>query len=117
MPLRRFIPRDQDEDKAFDVRRIVEVCRARGVAGTTTDARLIWKAHSDSSAATWLFLPYDDNEIFDVMNSVSREIEDGTDDATAEDTSARWCGWVKQRRMRWRLRWQSKCMREARLFC
>lgn len=47
-----------------DITRIVNICEKRGLRISEEDAKRAWELHSDSMCASWLILPYMDDEVF-----------------------------------------------------
>lgn len=56
-----------DEYDRWDVDRMIEVLEARGHTVSRADAHDAWKAHSESSCATWLILPDSDDDLVDEL--------------------------------------------------
>lgn len=56
-----------------DVKRIVEVLKARSVEITPKEAEELWNAYSDDMCAQWLGLPDNDKELFDIIISQAKE--------------------------------------------
>lgn len=56
-----------------DVDRIVRACAAAGYAISRTDAEMVWEAHSNDYAASWLVLPEDDADLVVSVRCYCRE--------------------------------------------
>lgn len=71
---RRSIRLNEHQQRhASDVERIQRVALSHGVLLGWMDAYSLWDNHSDSYAAGWLFLPDNDDELW---NTIKYEIQD-----------------------------------------
>lgn len=52
-----------------DVKRIISICLQNGVEITKEAARDLWEHYSNDWMASWLMLPEDDNELWDIVKS------------------------------------------------
>jgi len=51
-------------DYSYDLKRIVQVFQDRGIYLSTEQAKEIWTLNSDAVCASWLFLPENDEDLF-----------------------------------------------------
>lgn len=57
-----------------DIQRIVSVCAQKGYQISEQDAMIAWERYSDMFCAGWLFLPKEDEHLFnDIMTIMEEE--------------------------------------------
>jgi hypothetical protein len=57
-----------------DIERLVKVSREKGYELSEADAYYVWQRHSESMAATWMFLgSYNDDELWWVIELYMKE--------------------------------------------
>lgn len=50
-----------------DVQRIINIMKARNIEVTPSEVDDIWRMYSEDYCAQWLYLPDEDNEIFEII--------------------------------------------------
>lgn len=74
----KFKPvQDMNDDGTFrwaeDVGRIIGVCYSKGYMISQYDAQAAWEQHSDDYAASWLILPTDNEQLFNIIIEQCKE--------------------------------------------
>ena len=59
-----------------DVERLQRVMLQNGYEADYDDAANIWEEYSDSFAAGWLYLPKDDDELWEIIEDMVQRIAD-----------------------------------------
>ena len=55
------------------LKRIVKIFKDRNIEITPSEANELWDKYSDDLCASWLILPLDDNEIFEIVINYAKK--------------------------------------------
>jgi hypothetical protein len=68
-----------------DCHRIRRVLSNHGVEATIAEAEAVWSLHSEGMAAGWLFLPKNDDELWQILYTYVEDVPDYWDEVCQDE--------------------------------